>query len=228
MKRIVLLAMAWGLLTGCSARKVSMTSRTAIEQLLLSGAVDAAMEKFDMPMLRGSRVYVDFTNLKCTDAEYVKLALRVRVAQQGATLVDAAEKSDCILEAASGALALEHKSSLVGLPSVPVPQSPMPMPEMPLYKSVEQTGIVKLLLFLHKNGQFLASDQYYAKVDHDESFFLWYRFQREDGVREGWERADLKLEQGRSKSSTTKPAAPQSAAPAPPSRLNSPPMPEAG
>ena len=201
MRRIGLLAVVLGLLAGCSTRKVSITSRTAIEQLLLSGAVDAAMEKFDMPMLRGAKVYVDFTNLQCTDAGYVKLARRVRVARQGATLVEAAEKADCILEVASGALAMEHKSSLVGLPSMPVPQAAMPMPEMPLYKSIEQTGIVKLLLFLHKNGQFLASDQYYAKVDRDESFLLWWRFQRADGVREGWDRADLKLEKSRPKPS---------------------------
>ncbi len=181
-----------------------MTPRTAIEQLLLTSAVDRAMEKLEMPMLRGAKVYVDFTNLNCTDAEYVKVALRARVARLGATLVAAADKADCTMEVASGALAMEHKSGMVGLPSLPVPQAAVPLPEVPFYKTIEQTAIVKLLIFVHKDGQFLAADQYYAKTDRDESFLLWHRFQRQDDVREGWERADLKLEEKKAGSSPPK------------------------
>jgi len=46
---------------------------------------------------------------------------------------------------------------------------------------------------VHAKGKFVAANHYYAKADRDESFVLWWRFQREDHVREGWERADLKL-----------------------------------
>ena len=162
------------------------------------------MEKLDMPMLRGAKVFVDFTNLKCTDAEYVKVALRARVAQQGAILVASADRADCTMEVASGALAMEHKSGMVGLPSLPVPQAPVPTPEMLIYKAIDQTAIFKLLLFLHKNGQFLAADHYYAKSDRDERFLLWHRYQRKDDVREGWERADLKLRE--KKAASTAPA----------------------
>lgn len=180
-----------------------MTSRTAIEQLLLSSAVDRAMERLDMPVLRGAKVYVDFTNLNCTDAEYVKVALRARVAKLGATLAKSADQADCTMEVASGALAMEHKTGMVGLPALPVPNSPVPLPEVSFHKTVEQTAIVKLLIFVHKDGQFLAADQYYAKADRDESFILWYRYQRQDDVREGWERADVKL--GQKKAGTAKP-----------------------
>ena len=193
MKRLYMLAMALVLAAGCSSRTFSTTSRTAIEQMLLSTAVDRAMERFDMPMLRGAAVFLDFTNLKCTDAEYVRVALRARVAQQGATLAADAGAADIIVEVASGAMAMEYKSALVGLPALPVPQSPVPFPEVSLFKTIEQTAIFKLLLFVHKDGQFLALDQYHAKADRDESFVLWYRFQHQDDIREGWERADLKL-----------------------------------
>ena len=64
--------------------------------------------------------------------------------------------------------------------------------EVPFYRVTEQTAIVKLLIFVHKDGQFIAADQYYAKSDRDESFLLWYRFQRTDDVREGWDRAELR------------------------------------
>ena len=52
---------------------------------------------------------------------------------------------------------------------------------------------MKLLIFVHQKGRFVACDQYFAKGDRDESFLLWHRFQRKDDVREGWERADVSL-----------------------------------
>ena len=41
---------------GCTSRTVSNTPRTAIEQLLLSGAVDRALAKFDVPELSGKKL----------------------------------------------------------------------------------------------------------------------------------------------------------------------------
>jgi len=179
-------------LGGCSTRKLTTTSRSAVEELLLSRAVDVVMDKVHMPMLRDRKVFVDFTNLKCTDAEYVKVALRARLAAQGVVLAPAADEADCTMEVATGAMDMEHKTGILGLPSLPVPQSPIPLPEIFLYKTTEQTAIIKLLIFVHQKGRFIAADQYYAKSDRDESFLLWYRFQRQDDVREGWERTDLK------------------------------------
>ena len=164
-----------------------------MEQLLLSTAVDKALRKFDLPILKNSKVFVDFANLKGTDVEYLQVALRARVAQQGAILVKDANQADYIMEVASGALAMEDKSSLIGMPAMPMPQAPVATPEMSLFKTVEQTAILKLLIFVHQKGKFVASDQYFAKGDRDESFLLWYRFQRKDDVREGWERADASL-----------------------------------
>ncbi|MBL7134827.1 MAG: hypothetical protein ISS78_12065 [Phycisphaerae bacterium] len=193
MKRFLLFASVFIIAVGCTTRRVSTTSRTAVEQLLLSTAVDKALAKFDMPMLKDSKVFVDFTNLKGTDVEYLQVALRARVARQGAILVTKAEDAEYVMEVASGGLAMEDKSSLVGMPSLPMPQAPIPVPEMSLFKTIEQTAIMKLLIFVHQNGRFVASDQYFAKGDRDESIIFWYRFQREDDVREGWERADAEL-----------------------------------
>ena len=106
---------------------------TAVEQLLLSSAVDLAMAKFFMPELADKKVYVDFTNLKCYDVEYVKVAVRARIAQQGATLVGASDQADCVAEVASGALATEHKTGVVGIPHLPMPQSDVPLPEVPFF-----------------------------------------------------------------------------------------------
>ncbi|MHC4260854.1 MAG: DUF6655 family protein [Planctomycetota bacterium] len=194
MKQILLTASLLVLLGGCATRSMSNTPRTAIEQLLLSAAVDAAVQKFVLREVAGKKVHIDFANLSAYDAEYIKVAVRARFAELGATLLDKPDEAEYVAEVASGGLGNEYKSFLIGIPSLPVPGSPVPLPEVALYKKVEQTGIMKLLIFVHANGNFVALDQYYARADRDESFLFWFRSVRKDDIREGWERADLKLE----------------------------------
>jgi len=164
-----------------------------MEQLLLSTAVDKALKKLDLPMLKDRKVYLDFKNLKGTDVEYLQVALRAKVSQDGSVLVDDAKDADYVMEVASGALAMEDTGTLVGMPAMPVPQAPVALPEMPLYKEATQTAILKMLIFVHQKGKFVACDQYFARGDRDESFLLWYRFQRKDDVKEGWEHAEADL-----------------------------------
>lgn len=178
---------------GCLTRTYSNTPRTALEQLLISGAVDEALAKFHVPELAGRKVYVDCTNLEAYDAAYVKVATRARFAREGATVVEDAESCEYVAEVASGGLGTEFKVGAVGIPAIPIPGAPVALPEMPLYKNIEQTALMKLLIFVHKKGEFVASARYYAKYDRDESFILFFRFESKDDVREGWERADLNL-----------------------------------
>jgi len=193
MKYIIAASIALIFITGCTTRNFSNTPRTAIEQLLLSAAVDNAVAKFHIPQLAGKKTLLDFTNLKCYDAEYVKTAVRARFAQIGADLVQDPEQADYVAQISSGAIGTEYKSSLLGIPSIPVPGSPTPLPELALARGVEQTGIVKLLVFIHSNGKVVTTDHYYGKADRDESFILWFRFQRTDDIRKAWEKADNKL-----------------------------------
>jgi len=161
--------------------------------MLLTGAVDKALAKFSLAEVEGAKVFLDCSNLAAVDAPYIKTAARARFCELGATLVDEVGEADLIAEVACGALGTEFKTAMVGLPPLPVPNSPIPLPEASLYMSSEQTGIVKILIFVHAKGRFVAANQYYAKADRNESFIFWWRFQRQDDVREGWERADLKL-----------------------------------
>lgn len=204
MKRAGFTALLCACLVGCSSRVVSNTPRSAIEQMLLSGAVDRALEKLELPEVAGRKVFLDFANLKAYDAEYIRVATRARFCELGAILAEKADQADMIAEVASGAVGTEFKNAVIGLPALPVPNSPVPFPEAPAYKSAEQTGIVKLLIFIHAKGRFIAAKQYYAKADRHESFILWWRRQRKDDVREGWERADVKL-QATTESTSTRP-----------------------
>lgn len=197
--RCLTLAVLMVILGGCSTRTVSNSPRTAIEQMLLSTAVDAALEKFELPEAKGKKVYIDVTNLSGPDSAYMKVAVRGRFAEIGAILTNTADDADLTAEVACGCLGTEYKSFILGLPSIPVPGSVVPMPEAAILKNIEQTGIMKFLIFVHARGKFVALDQYYAKSDREESFFLWFRSQRKDNIRESWEKADAKIMQKSSK-----------------------------
>ncbi|MHC4460937.1 MAG: DUF6655 family protein [Planctomycetota bacterium] len=194
MKYIIAATILVIFVTGCTTRNVTNTPRTAIEQLLLSAAVDNAVAKFRVPRIVGKKTYLDFTNLKSYDAEYVKTAVRARFAQIGAVLVESTDQADYIAEITSGALGTEYKSSFLGIPSIPIPGSPTPLPELSVARGVEQTGIVKLYVFIHSNGKLITADHYYGKAERTEGFILWFRFQPTDDIRKAWEKADKKLE----------------------------------
>ena len=193
MKKAVPLVLVMLFAAACSSRLVTNPPRSAIEQLLLSGAVDKALARFYLPELVNQKVFVDFTNLAAYDQEYVRAATRARVCRIGAILVDSADEADYVVEVASGALSIEFKEAVVGLPALPVPNAPVPVPEAPLSRSTEQTGIFKLFIFVHSHGRFVAANHYYAKIDREESFVLWWRSQTRDEVREQWEDADTRL-----------------------------------
>jgi hypothetical protein len=194
MKYLVAFGFLSVLVIGCASRKFSNTERTAVEQLLLSTAVDNAVGKFHIPQLAGKKTYLDFSNLNCYDAEYVKTAVRARFTEIGTSLVEEQNQADYIAEISSGALGTEYKSSLLGIPPLPVPGSPIPSPQLALASNVEQTGIVKLLVFVHSNGKTVTKEHYYGKAERIERFFLWWRSQPTDDIRKAWEKADEKLE----------------------------------
>lgn len=181
-------------LIGCTSRTVSNTPRTAIEQLLLSAAVDKALSKVQVPELAGKKAYLDFSNLRAYDGEYVESAVRACIAKNGLIIVEKADEADYTVGVSSGGVGNEYKEFLLGIPSLPVPGSAMALPELALFKTVEQDGIVKLFVVFYADGKLVSANHYYGKAERDETFFLWMRFQPKDDIRKAWEKADAVIE----------------------------------
>jgi len=204
MKRFVIIALTAGAaaLAGCAQRPITNTPRSAIEQMLLSGAVDRALDKVELHRLRRKKVYVDFQHLECYDKPYVQLAARVRIGEMGAILTDNPEEADAVVQIASGALGTEFKTSVVGMPAMPVPNNPVATPEVTAYSSGEQTGIVKLLVAVFEEGRLTSAMHCYAKCDREESFLFGVRFNPTDQVREGWDEAEFNRQLQREREGT--------------------------
>ena len=101
----MLLALAASLVVlagGCTTTRMSDTSRTGMEQLLISNAVDQSLEKVDFASLQNRNVFVEEKYLDCVDKGYIAGSIRHRVLQRGARLTDKREDADVVLEVRSG------------------------------------------------------------------------------------------------------------------------------
>ena len=146
-RRLKHVALAAGLLAaaGCATAKTSNTGRTAMEQLLISNAVDQSLNRVDFQPLSGHAVFLDVTYLECVDKNYVIAATRDRVLQTGAKVVAAAADAEIVLEIRSGGVGTDQTESYVGIPGISLP-GPVPVstPEVKFWSRSQQTATAKL------------------------------------------------------------------------------------
>ncbi len=106
---------------GCMTTKESDTSRTGVEQLLLSSATDRALDKVDLAPIARAKVFVDTQYLECVDKNYVIVSLHQRLLRQGCSLVEKRDDADVVVEVASGGLGTDRTEWFVGVPEIPLP-----------------------------------------------------------------------------------------------------------
>lgn len=131
---------------GCTSMRTSDTARTGQEQLLISNAVDQALNKVPFGDLSGQAVFLDQKYMEnAVDKGYVIASMRERLMTSGATLVDSAEDADVVMEVRSGGIGTDNSRSFVGVPKVALPGPiPFEMPEIRFWSKDSQTGIAKI------------------------------------------------------------------------------------
>ena len=150
--RIVIATLLLPLFTACHAVRITEPARTATEQLLLSTATDEAVQGIDLSPLKGRRIFFDDTYFKSYDDGYAKGSIRDMIATAGGKLVNDRNKSDLVVEARSGALGIDSRVSLLGLPelNLPIPfAGQVQSPELVLYKSQLADSVAKFALIAY-------------------------------------------------------------------------------
>ncbi|MCC5806906.1 MAG: hypothetical protein JJU00_11320 [Opitutales bacterium] len=135
--------------SGCTSSSHTHPPRTAIEQLLLSTAVDNALKGTRIPDLEGERVYVDDSMLESYDSGYVIGSIRALLSENGARLQSDRADATLIVEARSGALGMDVADSLLGIPSIPIiipGAGTSEFPELVIYGSNKQQAVSKIAL----------------------------------------------------------------------------------
>ena len=157
---------AAALLAACSTAKESSPPRTATEQLMLSTAADRAAERIaeqvarDMP--KGAKLFVDAANFEGVDGKYAIATIRDRLLRRGGALAKDRDSADLVVEIRAGALSMDDKQTLVGIPKfdVPVPLAgPVSFPEIALFKKRQRTGIAQFGAtgYGAEDGRYVAS-----------------------------------------------------------------------
>lgn len=152
----ILLAVSACALAGCGVTRSTDTNRTATEQLLVSDAIDRAVQQMDLRALAGQTVYLDDTKLADTvDKNYLISTIRQYLLANGCQLRDKKEEADFIVEARAGAVGTDRNDLLFGVPSFNVPQIPVVqpvgavIPEIPIAKRKDQRGVAKIAVFAY-------------------------------------------------------------------------------
>jgi hypothetical protein len=186
---------------GCGTVKTTGTSRSGTEQLLLTNAWDAALQKVDFRPLTGVPVYLDTTNVSAVDQGWVVSSLRQALLTQGVLLRSKPEQAQWIVEARVGAYGTNDYGLLVGIPQTTVPQLLVgqpsgTVPEMPLVKKNAQDAVAKLAMFAYDraSGQLVwTSGTMLAKANAKDVFVLGLGPFQSGSIRNGTEFVGEKL-----------------------------------
>lgn len=170
------------LLTGCGTTRISDTLRTGTEQLLLSTAIERAINDMDFSSLNGKAVYFDPQYLKgVSDEGYIISSMRQRLLAEGALLKANRDDATYVVEARAGTVGTNRQDVLIGIPQVNLPTgalmagTPSVIPEVPFAKKTQQRGIVKLAAFAYnqETGQAVwQSGTYPITADSRDTWIL--------------------------------------------------------
>jgi hypothetical protein len=168
--RFSLSVLLTGSTIGCATIKQSDTSRTGIEQLLISSADDRALDKYDLRPIAGAKVFVDPQYLDCVDKNYILVALHERLLANHCTLVAKQEDSDVVMEVGSGGVGTDRNDLMFGFPGMALPPpATLAIPKIALVERDKSMGTAKIVLVAYdsKTRQAVINTGYsLARSDH--------------------------------------------------------------
>lgn len=149
MKRhlIAALVLTASLSNGCTSTRETIPERSALEQLIVSAAVDHMAEQITVSVPDGAKVYVDSRIPGGFDTAYAVGAVRDRFARGGAALVNDRAEADLIAEVRAGVLSVDQSDTLLGIPKYELPfpfTDGFSLPELALWKRELRQGVVKV------------------------------------------------------------------------------------
>lgn len=175
-------------LVGCTTSRTTDTSRTAIEQLLISNAVDQSLEKLTLPDVAGRRVFVETQYLDSVDKGYVISSIRQRLLACGALLTNDKSESEITIEVCSGGIGTDNVDSFLGVPGFALAAPiPVAVPELRLYQRKIQYGTAKISIYAYAtdDGRMLFdSGRAIARSDDNAWSFLGVGPVRHGSVRD--------------------------------------------
>ena len=140
-------------LGGCTTLRETQPTHTATEELLMSHAAEIAAGKLALGLPHGSQVFVDASRVKGDGSNYAVSAVRAAFLRQGLELVADKAKSAITVELRMGALSVDQRDVVFGLPEgfIPIPGtvSAFPIPEISVYSENLRRGVAEFAAFAY-------------------------------------------------------------------------------
>ncbi|HTI88199.1 MAG TPA: DUF6655 family protein [Alphaproteobacteria bacterium] len=190
--RVLTLIVFCLVLSACTTSRETNPQRTATEQLLLSTAVDHAVENIRLDIAPGAKVFVDSANFEGLDSRYAVGAIRDRILRLGGRIVSERAASDSVIEIRSGALSADQSKTLLGIPAfdVPIPLAKeVSIPDISLFKKSLRQGVAKLAATIYRtaDGALIDSTGPQYGFSHSTDYVVLFLF--------SWSTDDLKPEE---------------------------------
>ena len=167
-------------ITGCTEPSITNTGRNAVQELLLSHAVERGLDQMDFRPLKDKKVVMDYVYLAPqAHKEYFQACAETCLYTSGATIVSKAEEADYIVRLYVGALATESTQWNIGTPTLPIPipdtSLNVAIPELSLLKRITRNGVARfsaIILDAKTKKPFLV----YREVNAVSQFNNWIFF----------------------------------------------------
>jgi hypothetical protein len=158
---------------GCTSAARSNTARTAVEQLLISNAVDQSLDKVDFQPFAGHTIFLEEKYVDCVDKAYVLGSIRHRMLAAGAHLVDKTEDAELVVEVRSGGVGTDTSESYLGVPEVVLPGM-LTLPEVRFVERTSQSGMAKIGLVAYdaKSKQVLGTGGVALSKSTDNNWYV--------------------------------------------------------
>lgn len=160
-------------LAGCTTTSTTNTARTSTEQLLVSNAIDTALDKVNFTPFAGSKVFLEEKYIDGVDTKYLVASVRHRVLHAGATLVDKADDADVVLELRNGGVGTASQDAYIGTPQIGLPGM-LSLPEVKLIERKRQQGAAKIGLVAYdaRSKQILGGGGVALSRSDDSNWFV--------------------------------------------------------
>jgi len=146
--------------TGCIDPRITNTGRSAVEQNLISQAVERAVDNMSFSAYAGKNAVLDLAKLapQC-DKDYVTAVIETHLALSGVKVVEKADDAQIKIRFVCGVLATDNTTLNIGTPAIPVPlpntNINFGIPELSVFRRVARTANCRMSAIISdaKTGQ---------------------------------------------------------------------------
>jgi hypothetical protein len=151
------------LVSGCTTVRTTSPARSAQEELLISTAADRAADALAAQIPPSVTVYLDWSGFAAQDQQYGMATITDALMRHGVRIVDDKKNANAVILPRTGVLSTDERSTIIGLPPLPVPTplgaAPVTTPSLSLYSNSKEKGVAKFAATVYdpRTGQLITS-----------------------------------------------------------------------